>query len=67
MRNWAIAFILLAGLSGLACLGAQTHEAMSSARVLLVLFGSLGAYALTVHRQQSRGRRRPARGEPLEA
>ncbi|EYD70711.1 hypothetical protein [Limimaricola hongkongensis] len=65
MRNWAIAFIALATLSGLACLGAGTPETLGSARILMVLFGALGAYAATAHALQSRGRRRPRDGGPL--
>ena len=45
MRYWAIAFSLLALLSALACLGANTHDTLSFARVLMVVFGALGAYA----------------------
>ncbi|MCP1169729.1 hypothetical protein [Limimaricola litoreus] len=65
MRNWAIAFLTLAVVSGLACLGTETHEDLPGARILMVLFGVLGAYAAAAHRLRSRGRRRPANGQPL--
>lgn len=65
MRNWAIAFLTLAAVSGFACLGAETHEDLASARVLMVLFGVLGAYAAATHHLRSRARRRPANGQPL--
>ncbi|WP_341211268.1 hypothetical protein [uncultured Limimaricola sp.] len=69
MRNWAIAFFALALLSGFACLGANTHEDLSGARFLMVLFGVLGAYAATTHQLRSRGasngRRRPVDNGPL--
>ncbi|MGR3464109.1 hypothetical protein [Limimaricola sp.] len=65
MRNWAIAFFALATLSGLACLGSDTPEELGSARVLMVLFGVLGAYAATAYALQSRSRRRPPDGGPL--
>ncbi|WP_334061086.1 hypothetical protein [Limimaricola cinnabarinus] len=66
MRNWAIAFLTLAAVSGLACLGAETHEDLSAARVLMVLFGVLGAYAAAAHHLRSRSRRQSSgNGAPL--
>lgn len=65
MRYWAIAFSLLALLSALACLGANTHDTLSFARVLMVVFGALGAYAAASH-ALARSRHRPRRGGPIE-
>ena len=69
MRNWAITFLTLALLSGFARLGANTHADLSAARILMVIFGVLGAYAATMchlrSRSVSRGRRRPADDGPL--
>ncbi|SDE35752.1 hypothetical protein [Limimaricola pyoseonensis] len=61
MRNWAIALLSLALVSGLACLGANTPDEHGVARVLMVLFGVLGAYAATAH--LLRGRARPGHAD----
>lgn len=65
MRNWAITFFLLAALSGLVCLGADSPAELGPLRVLMVVFGVLGAYAAATCWLQSRARTglRPARDD----